>query len=106
MPKYMIQASYTAEGTQGLTAKGGSSRRASAEEAIKSVGGTLESFYFAFGDHDAFLIMDLPDNVSAAALSLAVNGAGFVQSRTIVLLTCEEMDRATKKKTKYRAPGK
>jgi uncharacterized protein with GYD domain len=106
MPKYMIQASYTAEGTQGLMAKGGSARRASAEEAIKSVGGTLESFYFAFGDHDAFIIMDVPDNVSAASLSLAVNGAGFVQSRTIVLLTTEEMDRATKKKAKYRAPGK
>jgi uncharacterized protein with GYD domain len=106
MPKYMIQASYTAEGTQGVMAKGGTSRRASAEEAIKSVGGSLESFYFAFGDHDAYLIMDLPDNASAASLALAVNGAGFVRSRTIVLLTPEEMDRATKKKAKYRVPGK
>lgn len=106
MPKYMIQASYTPEGTQGVMAKGGSSRRAAAEEAIKSVGGTLESFHFGFGDHDAYLIMDLPDNVSAASLSLAVNGAGFVRAKTIVLMTPEEMDQATKKKAKYRTPGK
>ena len=70
MPKYLIQASYTAEGVQGLLKDGGSKRRAAAEQAIKGLGGRLEAFYFAFGDTDVFAIADAPDNMSAAAVSL------------------------------------
>jgi uncharacterized protein with GYD domain len=106
MPKYLVQASYTTEGTKGLLKDGGSKRRAAAEEAIRGLGGRLEAFYFAFGDADAYVIADAPDNVSVAAISLAINASGSVQAKTIVLLTPEEMDQAAKKTVSYRPPGK
>ena len=106
MPKYLIQASYTAEGVKGLLKDGGSKRRAAAEQAIKGLGGRLEAFYFAFGDTDVFAIADAPDNMSAAAVSLAVTAAGAVRAKTTVLMTPEEMDQATKKSVSYRPPGK
>ncbi len=105
MAKYMFQTSFTAEGVKGLVAKGGSARRAAAEAAIKSAGGTLDAFYFAFGDTDAFVIADLPDHASAAAIALAVSGSGAVAARTIVLLTPEELDAATKQNVAYTPPG-
>ena len=106
MPKYLIQASYTAEGVKGLLKDGGSKRRAVAEEAVKSLGGRLEAFYFAFGETDGVLIAELPDNVSAAAVSMVVNASGAIQTKTTVLLTPEEMDKAAKKTVTYRPPGK
>lgn len=106
MPKYMIQASYTAEGIRGLMKDGGSKRRAAAEAAVKGVGGKLEIFYFAFGDTDVYAIADLPDNASAAAISLAVTGSGAVNARTTVLMSPEEMDQATKKTISYGPPGR
>ena len=106
MPRYLFQASYTAEGAKGLLKDGGSKRREVAEETIKGLGGKLEAYYFALGETDAFIIADVPDNVSVAALSLAVNASGAVHTKTTVLLTPEEMDKATKKTVKYRPPGK
>jgi len=106
MPKYMIQASYTGEGTKGVMKEGGTKRRATVEANVKAAGGTVEAFYFAFGEADAFVIVDLPDNASAAALSMAVNASGVVALKTHVLLTPEEVDRATKRSVQYRAPGK
>jgi len=106
VPKFLIMASYTADGAKGLLKDGGTARRAAAEAALKSAGGTLESFYFAFGDHDAFVIADAPDNASIAAASVAINSTGAVQSKTVVLLTPDEIDKATKKSVKYRAPGR
>jgi len=106
MPKYLIEASYTLEGVKGLVKDGGSKRREAAEAAIKSVGGRIEAFYFAFGDPDAVVITDLPDNVSAAAASVAINASGAVSVKTIVLLTPEELDSAVKKTVNYRAPGR
>ena len=105
MAKYLITASYTADGAKGLLKDGGTKRRQAAETAIKSVGGTLESFYFAFGDADAYVLVDMPDHASAAAASVAINASGAVTTRTIVLLTPEEIDKAVKKQTAYRAPG-
>ena len=105
MPKYMIQASYTGEGTKGVMKEGGTKRRATVEANVKAAGGKLEAFYFAFGEADAFVIVDLPDNTSAAALSMAVNASGAVALKTHVLLTPEEIDQATKKSVQYRAPG-
>ena len=105
MPKYLIEASYTSEGAKGLLKDGGSKRRQAAEQAIKSAGGKLEAFYFAFGDRDAFVIVDAPDHATIAAASVAINASGAVQTRTIVLLTPEEIDQATKKSVKYIAPG-
>lgn len=105
MAKYLLHVSYTTEGLKGLIKDGGSKRRAAAEEALKSVGGRLEAFYFAFGKHDAYAIADVPDNVSATAAALTVNASGAVQVRTTVLITPEEVDQATKKTVKYRPPG-
>ena len=105
MAKYLITASYTAEGAKGVLKEGGTKRRQAAEQAIKSAGGKLEGFYFAFGDSDAFVIIDAPDHASVAATSLAINASGAVRTKTTVLLTPEEIDQATKKGTTYRAPG-
>jgi uncharacterized protein with GYD domain len=105
MAKYLIQANYSAEGVKGLLKSGGSSRRAAIEELMSSVGGKVEAFYFAFGETDAIVIADLPDNVAAAASSLIANSSGAVSVKATVLLTPEEIDQATKKTVSYRAPG-
>ena len=105
MPKYLVQASYTQEGTKGLLKEGGTKRRAAVEQVLKQLGGKLEGFYFGFGDADAVLIIDAPDNVTAVALSLAVNASGAVTLKTVPLVTPEEVDQATKKTVNYRAPG-
>ena len=105
MPKFLIQASYTAQGVEGVRSKGGTSRRDAVAEAIRGVGGQLESFYFAFGDHDAYVVADLPDNEAAAAIALSVNAAGGVSAKTVVLLTPEEVDQAAKRSIDYRPPG-
>ncbi|OFW16501.1 MAG: GYD domain protein [Acidobacteria bacterium RIFCSPLOWO2_12_FULL_66_10] len=105
MPKYLIKASYTAEGAKGLLKEGGSKRRDVAEQALKSVGGKMEAFYFAFGDTDAFVIVDAPDHATVSAASLAISASGAVRTKTVVLLTPEEIDQAAKKRVTYRAPG-
>jgi uncharacterized protein with GYD domain len=105
MPKYLVKASYTQEGTKGLLKDGGTKRRAAVEQMISQMGGKVEAFYYAFGDADAVVIIDAPDNASAAALSMAVNASGAVSLKTIPLLTPEELDQAAKKKISYRAPG-
>ncbi len=106
MPKYLISASYTAEGAKGLIkGGGGTARRAAVQQAIQSVEGKLEAFYYAFGEHDVYLILDAPDNVNAAALSLAVSASGAATVKTTVLLTPEDIDQAAKKHVNYRQPG-
>ncbi|MFN8006367.1 MAG: GYD domain-containing protein [Terriglobia bacterium] len=105
MPKYLCQASYTAEGTKGLLKEGGSKRKAVVEQTINAAGGKLEAFYFAFGDTDVYLIVDAPDQATVAAISLAVNATGAVTIKTTPLLTPEEVDQAVKKTVKYHAPG-
>lgn len=105
MPKYLIQANYVGEGIKGLLKEGGSNRRATVEKLFGSVGGKVETFYYAFGDTDLFIIADVPDNVTAAALSLIVNAAGTATAKITVLLTAEEIDTAAKKTPSYRPPG-
>ena len=106
MPKYLWEVSYTTEGSKGLLKEGGTKRRAAAEKALAGVGGKLDELYYAFGKNDLIAIVDFPDNVSAAAASLAVASSGAISVRTTVLLTTAEIDSATKKKISYRAPGK
>ena len=96
MPKYMIHASYTAEGVKGLQSKGGSSRREAISDMLEGLGGSLECLYFAFGDADVVVIADLPDNEAATALALNVNQSGGATVKTVVLLTPEEVDNAAK----------
>jgi uncharacterized protein with GYD domain len=106
MPKYLVQASYTADGAKGLLKDGGSKRRAAAKTLIESLGGKIECFYFAFGKTDVVAIADFPDSVSAAAASLTLSASGAVAGQVTVLLTPEELDQATKKSGKYTPPGK
>jgi uncharacterized protein with GYD domain len=106
MPKYLLLASYTPEGQKGVLKEGGSKRREAADQAIKSVGGKMEAFYYAFGDTDAYLIVDFPDITSAAAISSIVNASGTTTLKTVPLFTAEEMDQAVRKNPQYRGPGK
>jgi uncharacterized protein with GYD domain len=105
MPKYLITASYSAEGIKGLLKEGGSSRRAVVQKIAESVGGKLESLYYTFGEHDVIAIYDVPDNVTATAISLTVGATGLVRITTTPLVTPEEVDAATKKSVSYRGPG-
>jgi len=106
MARYLFRANYTAEGAKGLLkGGGGTARKAAVQDALKALGGEIESFYYALGGDDVFAVAQAPDNVSAAALSLAVNASGGAAVKTTVLLTPEEMDRAAKMVVKYRAPG-
>ena len=105
MPKFLFEASYTLDGVKGVQSAGGSSRRDAVADVAKSVGGSLESFHFAFGDSDAYVIVDLPDNEAATAVALTVNAAGGAKVRTVVLLTPEEVDAAAKSSVDYRPPG-
>lgn len=106
MAKYLIQASYSVEGMKGVLKDGGTSRRASIEQLVKELGGSMEGFYFAFGDTDAFVIAELPDNKTAAAIGMTVGASGAAGVKTVVLLTPEEVDDATQISVGYRPPGK
>ena len=105
MPKYLFQASYTASGAKGLLSEGGTSRRATIEQTVKGLGGTLESFHFAFGDVDVFAIADLPAEAAATAIALQINAAGGASVKTTVLISPETVDAATKKQVDYRPAG-
>lgn len=104
--KYLWLASYSTDGVKGVLKEGGSGRRDAIEKLIADLGGTLEAFYFAFGENDVYVIADLPDNITAAAVSLAVGATGAVNIKTAVLLTPDEIDRAAHTTVGYRAPGK
>jgi uncharacterized protein with GYD domain len=106
MPKYLIAGSYSAEGLQGLKKDKATARRQAVAAAIEGLGGKLECEYFALGEDDAYLIVDLPDNVSAAALGIAASATGLVRTRTTALMTVEEVDQALAKSVNYRAPGR
>ncbi|WP_190812512.1 GYD domain-containing protein [Saccharopolyspora pogona] len=103
--KYLVRATYTAEGVRGLQKKGGTARVEAVRNAVAKLGGEVESFYFAFGDYDTYVVVDLPDNASAASLGLAVSGSGGARTGTVVLLTPAEVDEAVSKEFDYRAPG-
>jgi uncharacterized protein with GYD domain len=105
MPKFLWQVSYTPDGQKGLIKEGASNRVATIKRLTESHGGTLETFYFAFGDDDAYLIAELPSNIEASAISLAVGASGAAHIKTVVLLTADDVDTATRIDVGYRAPG-
>jgi uncharacterized protein with GYD domain len=105
MAKYLVQGSYVGEGLKGLLKEGGSSRRASVEKVVQGLGGTLESFYYAFGKHDVLGVVDFPDHAAAAAFALTVNATGTVKVTTTVLMTPAEVDEAAQRNVDFRAPG-
>ena len=105
MSKYLYHGSYTDEGLKGLLKDGGTKRMEVTKKAIESLGGTMEAYYFAFGENDFFIIAETPDNVSAITGSLVANASGTVKVNITVLITPEEVDQAAKKTMDWRPPG-
>jgi len=105
MAKYLWQVSYTTEGLRGVMKEGGNSRAKAIGKLVESQGGKLEGFYFAFGEDDVYVIAELPGNLEASAISLAVGSSGAARIKTTVLLSPKEVDAAVKVKVAYRAPG-
>ena len=106
MAKYLLKVRYTADGIQGVLRDGGSPLRAAADDLAQAVGGSIESFHFAFGDDDAYVICDLPDNKSAATVAMTVSSSGRIEISTVPLLTVEEVDAiAAGSKPAYTPPG-
>jgi uncharacterized protein with GYD domain len=106
MPKYLIQASYTAEGLKGLQKDKASGRRNAVTQAVEGIGGRLEAIYYSLGKDDVFVIVDAPNIGAVAAMSIAVSASGLVRTRTTALMTVEEVDQALAKSVSYRAPGR
>lgn len=105
MPRFLFQASYTVEGVKGLLSEGGTRRKATVQQAVEAMGGSLETFDYAFGSDDVFAIVNLPDVESAAALALTIVASGLVNIQTTVLISPEQVDEAAKKTVIYRPPG-
>ncbi|MEV7647278.1 GYD domain-containing protein [Arthrobacter sp. NPDC089319] len=105
MTKYLFQGKYVGEGIKGLMQEGGSKRKDAVIRALESVGGSLECIYYAFGETDVLGVFDIPDEASAAALSLMINASGAVDLRLTPLMTPEVLDAAAGKTPSYRAPG-
>jgi uncharacterized protein with GYD domain len=105
MTKYLFEANYVGEGIKGLMREGGTKRRDAVVEALKSVDGSVDCFYYAFGDTDALGILDIPEPAGAAALSLLINSTGAVSLRLKPLMSPEDLDAAAKRTPSYRAPG-
>lgn len=106
MAKYLIKASYSPEGIKGVMAKGGTSRVAAVEKLVAGVGGSMESFYFAFGSDDVYVIVDAPDHEAMAAVAATVTSTGaLINYQTVVLLTADQIDTAAELKVDYTPPG-
>ena len=105
MGKYLIRGSFTQDGLKGVLKEGGTSRRKAVAALAESVGGSLESYYFAFGDDSYFITIDMPDDETAASVALTVGASGAVEVSTVKLLTPEQIDAAVKRTPTYRAPG-
>ncbi|MGD8297773.1 MAG: GYD domain-containing protein [Desulfobacterales bacterium] len=105
MPKYLAHVSYTVDGLKGLLQDGGTKRREVVVKLAESLGGKLETFYYALGEDDLFAIFEYPDNVSATSASLIVNASGAATVKMTALLTPEEVDEAVKKSVAYSPPG-
>ena len=105
MPKYLIQAAFKTDGIKGILKDGGSKRKTAVKILMKELGGNLEAFYYSFGESDVVAIVDVPDNVTVAALSLTIAASGSLTLKTTPLLDPAEIDQATKKTVKYSPPG-
>jgi len=106
MANYLVIASYSPDGVKGVVKTGGTARADAVRSAIEGIGGKMLSFHFAFGDEDAYVLVELADNIAAAALGLAVSSSGLASVKTVVLLTPAEIDEAVKRQVAYTPPGK
>ena len=105
MGKYLLSGSYTQRGAQGMLKEGGVARHKAVEEMVSAAGGTLEAFYFAFGETDVYCIADLPSDAVATAISLTMSAGGAFSAQVTVLLTPELIDDAGKQQVNYTPPG-
>jgi uncharacterized protein with GYD domain len=104
--KYLLKVSYSVEGIKGVISSGGSARVTAVEKALSGVGGSLESFYFAFGSDDVYVICDVPSPAAAVAMAGTVGASGAVSKyETVVLLTPAEVDEAQNIAVDYTPPG-
>ena len=105
MPRYLIRANYTLDGLQGLLKEGGTGRRKAIEALASGLGGHLVSLDYAFGEDDVYALCELPDDETAAAVSLRITASGAVKVNTVKLLSPEQIDAATQRELEYRKPG-
>ena len=106
MAKFLIKASYTSDGLKGLMKAGGTSRVNAVEKALAGVGGSIESFYFAFGTDDVYVVVDGPDNAGAMAVAAKIGSSDAIRDyETVVLLTPAEVDQAMNVTVDYAPPG-
>jgi uncharacterized protein with GYD domain len=105
MAKYLVEASYTAEGLKGLIKDKASGRKAAVMQALADLGGKLEAIYFTLGERDVLVLCECPDNASVASLGLAASASGLVRTKITPLLTVEELDQTIAKGADCRPPG-
>jgi uncharacterized protein with GYD domain len=105
MPKFMFHGSYTASGAAGVLKDGGSGRTKAIEALAASLGGSIDSVYWATGKDDFFITGDLPDTKAAATLSLTVGASGAASVTTAELFTATDVDEIVGRRATYRAPG-
>jgi uncharacterized protein with GYD domain len=106
MANYLVIASYSPEGVKGVLQSGGTARADAVTKAVEGLGGKVNSFHFAFGAEDVYVVVELPDNIAAAAISLAVSAVGLASTQIVVLLTPAEIDEAARRQVAYTPPGK
>ena len=105
MAKYMIHGSYTATGAAGVLKDGGAGRLKAITDLAASVGGSVESAYWALGPEDFYIVVELPDSKAAAAVSLATAGSGAVRLSTAEVFSASDVDEIVSRRATYRPPG-
>jgi len=105
MSKYLIKANYNSDGAAGLAAKGGTARRDAVGKMLADVGGSIDCFYYAWGDVDAYLVVDVPSDEAMVGIALSVNKSGATTITTTPLLTPEQVDAAATTAPGYTPPG-
>ncbi|MGH2687413.1 MAG: GYD domain-containing protein [Actinomycetota bacterium] len=105
MPMYLFATSFGPEGFEGHLEEGGVARRGYIDGVLRSLGGSLVGFWYAYGDVDLYVIGELPGNNAATAFSMHVSSSGRVRARTVVLVTPEEFDEARAIPVDFRPPG-
>lgn len=103
--KYLVKAKYSASGIGGVMKMGGTSRRQAIDKMLNDLGGKLESFYYTLNPDEAYLICELPDEITGAAVSMTVDSTGMADISITSLLTPEDIDKASHIAVNYRTPG-
>ncbi|MEU4481749.1 GYD domain-containing protein [Micromonospora sp. NPDC023966] len=105
MAMFLLRSTYTADGLNGLIRDGGTKRVDVVRKMVEEAGGRVESMYFAFADDDTYVLCEMPDHRTVAALAIAIGAAGGLQVQVTPLLTPADVDEATRTRTDYTAPG-